>query len=327
MLAEFMSAGSCTIQPSGGIEMDECMSCCIRWNNGILEVFSCGEWTPVPGGGPGGTQTPPQGSPQPAPGGCEEFFGTVKYGGKYLLPVPVSEGDEITVTNCLGAWTGFINDFDIWYCGDGLIFFAGGCIEGTQESLTDDLLLTANHNALLAHIGDTYYDCGDAANSLPVTIVVPSGVSAANMTFLANSASLIGDGSMNFAVRVCKGTAAPFSLSYVSGSGPSTAAAGTVITVTSDGGSSFEGSTVYQARFTIDPCAKLTLISAPGWSLFNHDPSNSTYGDTPCGSSLEVFTTGDGYLALPDPWILSNHQEMLTISQTPFTMAVRVENV
>jgi len=37
---------------SGADSEDDCeMGCapCIRWNNGILEVFSCGEWGPVPG--------------------------------------------------------------------------------------------------------------------------------------------------------------------------------------------------------------------------------------------------------------------------------------
>lgn len=31
-------------------ESEECeMGCCLRWNNGVLEVFSCGAWTPVEG--------------------------------------------------------------------------------------------------------------------------------------------------------------------------------------------------------------------------------------------------------------------------------------
>lgn len=25
------------------------MTCCLRWNNGVLEMYSCGEWSPIPG--------------------------------------------------------------------------------------------------------------------------------------------------------------------------------------------------------------------------------------------------------------------------------------
>jgi len=78
----------------GGGDDEECdeMGCapCIRWNAGILEIFVCGEWTPVPGGSPSESpiETPEGeiGDPEtPQPGDSETVDIDVKCRAAYAL--------------------------------------------------------------------------------------------------------------------------------------------------------------------------------------------------------------------------------------------------
>lgn len=208
LLSVFASAKACQKTPVDGVEMDDCMSCCIRVNNGILQVFSCGEWQDIPGGNiaaiAGGSGNPVQSVDQPSAGQCRDFMAKVLYGGRWLLPVPVSTGDVITVTNALGATSGYVNDVYEWRCGDGLLFIAGGCLNGSAVTDGTNPMPSAPRDALIAFDGTNYYDCSDAANSLPVTITIPSGITNGNLFFLVNNDSIAGAGDLQFNVSICK---------------------------------------------------------------------------------------------------------------------------
>jgi hypothetical protein len=208
LLSEFARAVACATPGPNGIEMECEMGCCIRVFNGVLQVFSCGEWQDVPGGNikeiAAGAGQPAQDTPQPGAGECESFIGKVLFFGRWLLPVPVSEGDVITVTNALGAATDYIIDFPEWRCADGTLFIAGGCVNGTAIFDGGDPDPSIHHGNLIAFDGTNYYDCGNAANSMTATITIPSGVTNANLVFMLNYAGPAGAGDCTFDVRICK---------------------------------------------------------------------------------------------------------------------------
>lgn len=237
LLDLFAGALACPEPEPGGLEMDDCMGCCIRIQDGKLQVLSCGEWTTVPGGDLseliGGTGSPAQGAPQPDAGGCESFKGKVLFFGRWLLPVPVSTNDVITVTNALGSTTDYIVDFPAWRCGDGTVFFAGGCVSGTEIFAGGDPAPAFHHGNLIAFDGTNYYDCGPAANSMTATITIPAGITNQNLTFLINAPGPAGAGDISFDVRICKAAAGPIFLTYVNGTGPAGVSAGDVFTVNS----------------------------------------------------------------------------------------------
>ena len=223
LLQEFLSPGVCPTSPDmSGSEMEDCMGCCIRMREGVLQVLQCGEWVTVDGWttqnlNPGGTQ-PAQGTPQPPEGGCESFFGTVAIGTRWLLPVPVSTGDVVTVTNALGIWASPL-DLYIPRCGDGNIFFEGACIDGTGHTEGTDPLPTANHDNIIATDGTNFYDCGLASDSTPVVITIPAGITNQNFFVLCNTPDSVGYGSVTFDISICKGAISGWSHTFDFASG------------------------------------------------------------------------------------------------------------
>lgn len=208
LMTTFIKAMACMENVNNGVEMEDCMGCCIRVHDGKLQVFSCGEWQDVDGGNISdiamGSGQPGAGSPQPPGGQCENFIGKVLFFGRYLLPVPVSAGDTFQVTNAFGASTDYIVDTPDWRCPDGDVYIAGGCVNGTEISGAGDPYPAAPHASLVAFDGTNYYDCSAAAKGLAANFTIPSGVSNANLVFLINSAGPAGAGDCTFDVRVCK---------------------------------------------------------------------------------------------------------------------------
>jgi len=205
LLTEILTAEFCKI-PNQGIGGDDCMGCCLRIENGVLQQFTCGEWVDV---GDlktiaAGSGQPAQGAPQPAAGECTDFIAKVLFGGRWLLPVPVSEGDVITVNNVLGATSGYILDGLTYRCGDGDLFLAGGCVTGSEVFNGSNPDPSSPQDCLLGFDGVNYYDCSNAANHLPVTITIPSGILSQNFVFLINNPGPGGAGDLTFDVRICK---------------------------------------------------------------------------------------------------------------------------
>jgi len=290
LLSEILTADFCPVE-APGIELEDCMGCCIRWNDdGVLQVFSCGEWTDVPGPGsvPGfnGGQ-PAQGTPQPAPGACENFIGKVLFFGRWLLPVPVSTNDVITVNNAFGAATDYVHDFPLWRCGDGNVFEVGGCVDDTETFNAGDPAPAIHHGSIIGFDGTNYYDFGPSANSTPVSITIPPGITNQNFVILLNFEGPAGAGDNSFDIRICKGASTPVEVTYTWGTGPHEIRAGDIITMTSNG-------VVHEEDYEIRPCfsapVTLSVLNKTGWTPQPLDVNNQVEWDN-CATFINPSTT------------------------------------
>ncbi len=282
-------------------------------------MFSCGEWTDVPG--PGGRSVangsqPAQGAPQPAAGECESFIGKVLFFGRWLLPVPVSSGDIVTVTNALGAATDYIQDFPDWRCGDGTIFIAGGCVNGTETFNGGDPAPAIHHGNLIAFDGTNYYDCGPAANGLTATVLILPGITDQNLVFMLNFAGPAGAGDNSFDVRICKQAANPLLITYTLGSGPAAVNYGDTVNFVPVN----TGSSDYNITFHLDRPAKMTILGTPGFAVIGSGtfcswdnptgtqigsltaPAHTQVTDYPNGTTIEAFAAECGIGGAP--WTL-----------------------
>jgi hypothetical protein len=129
------------------------------------------------GGQPGG------GTPQPQPGGGAQIYCTKLLGsGLFYLPTLVSTGDILTLTSYTDAWWdgGEIH----WRCPDGKQFEVGVCVDAPYLVGSDPLPSTP-HMSVIANINGTFYPFFPGA-----TLVVPGGVSMAQVTLQANDSAL-----------------------------------------------------------------------------------------------------------------------------------------
>lgn len=136
------------------------------------------------------------GSPQPAPGGgCQTYHVILPANGEYLLPAPVNPGDTLEITNLKGA----SNDGTLapWYCGDGNLYFAGGCF-GSSTTQPSDPVNTSPHLSLIAKAG------GLAFPVLGGIISIGAVGAFQNLTFQVND-SILSDnmGSLEFDAKIC----------------------------------------------------------------------------------------------------------------------------
>jgi hypothetical protein len=206
LLSQFMNAMSCEVQQANhGVEGDDCMGCCLRWNDGILQILSCGEWVDVPGqtgGQPIPTQ-PGAGSPQPsAGGGTQRYCGAMSGNSHFYLPTNVNTGDILLFEELRGAWNDGFEVF--WHCPDGWLFAAGSCAEPIQYNNAADPLIGTRHMSIVGLIGGTYYDVLQL-DSLgnPQNFTVPAGIVDQPVTLVANNdPSLHISGEVTFCVNV-----------------------------------------------------------------------------------------------------------------------------
>lgn len=161
----------------------------------------------------GQPQQPGKGATNPPSGGCANFFGTVEFGSRWMLPNNVNTGDVIKVTNAVGTWASALDLF-IPRCPDGNIFFEVGCISGTGHTEPGDPAPAINHDSLIAFDGTNYYDCGAASDGMTVTITIPAGISNANLFFFANTPDTSGFGAVNFDVQYCNNQVAAFTHTF-----------------------------------------------------------------------------------------------------------------
>jgi len=202
-----LAKDGCAVGPTGpeGISGDE-MCCCLRMQDGVLQLFSCGEWTDVPGWDKSAIapNQPGVGAIQPASGQCQNFTGAIGPTNPWLLPVPVNAGDVVTVTNLNGSWSpsAFTT---IWLCPDGNLFFAGVCVDGTQAFDSGAPMPTAPLNGTVLFDGTNYYDVSMAANpNTPVAITIASGVSNAQLVVRCNfHGGTDPAGEVLFGIQVC----------------------------------------------------------------------------------------------------------------------------
>lgn len=202
MIAQFNCASALTIEqlcgsfPTSG---EDCMGCCLKYENGILMQLDCGQWRPVDGQGQGGvgpTTQPAAGSPQPAPGGgCADYAGLIVGSNEWMIPTSLSTGDTIQLVSADGATS---DDNINWRCKDGAQYLLGDCypLYGKDPS---SLLPADFLGSVLLHIGSDYYDLGGAG-----TIVLGGSYSNQPATLTVNyPATNKVNGQLGIRVTVC----------------------------------------------------------------------------------------------------------------------------
>lgn len=188
-----------------GMGEDECMQFRIKPTDPCIIQTLCGDgtwldWYDPRGCIPGAVAQPgPQ--PQPGVGQCEQFDVKLDGNGIYHLPVPVSGGDTITISQAQGGW--YDSTYIPWRCPSGLQYTLGNC-GGTTMLLGTDPMPAQPHMRLIASLNGTYYDAFDQV------ITVPAGLTAVDMTFQANDSALGNNaGSVSFHLNVCHNSPTP----------------------------------------------------------------------------------------------------------------------
>lgn len=198
---QIINGGNCPELAIPIAESDYEMSVCeqLRFQDGKLQGLCCGEWTDIAGQPPGGIATPQpaNGAEQPAAGGgCVTYHGTMMGSERWLIPTPVSSGDQISVSNFDGAT---VEDPDfLWVGPQGLLFFGGAYQPGTGSHIGADPVNTALHQSLIIFIGGNFYTL------FPGPFTVPVGVSNEQPYLMLNT-SAPGNviGTVQFDVQVC----------------------------------------------------------------------------------------------------------------------------
>lgn len=142
-------------------------------------------------------QPGPLQSPIP-PGGSVAFHAQHTAGEQWLIPVPISSGDTIEVTDASGAWNSFENPLSDWCCPNGQMFYLGMCGQLRQPYRTDPNQ-NAWHMELMLNVNGTWY--------LPLrgAVTVPAGVSDVQAFFQPNQSNLNnGAGQIIYTVIVTK---------------------------------------------------------------------------------------------------------------------------
>lgn len=261
-----------------GIQLDEDISMNIRIkpdNPCIIQMWCIDHWedwyNPL-ACVPGSIVQPVNGTPL-TDGNCQEWNVSLRGSDKWLLPVAVSAGDVISITEATGGW----NDGSLgWNCVNGDTFALNACVDA-DPAVAGDPLMTVNHMRLIMSV-DTVWT--DAFNAI---YAVPAGVTDGQVFFQANDSALSNNsGTVSFHVKVCRQSVpvAPITVTYDLGSGPSEVVYGNYYTFNSSccggGGGGDDG---VHPHFSQN--VKITIISATGFVLT-------------CGSCLYSFVKDGG---------------------------------
>lgn len=223
---------------------------------------------------PGAVTQPQPGGVLPS-GGCKTYNVTLQGNGQWLLPVPVSQGDTIQISNAVGGWADGTSN---WSCPSGQHYTLGIC--GPMNSGGAGLPIpTLAHMRLIAKIDTAFYDAYNA------TLSPLAGATDVQVTFQANDDPLTDNaGSIQFDVTVCKqSTALTIAYNLGLGVGPATANVGDIISIASV---FYAPSGRYVAYPQFSKPVKVQVVGVTGYTA---DPaSNATYWTwLPTGGTLE----------------------------------------
>lgn len=178
----------------------------IRFQDGKLQAFCCGEWTDVtgqPAQGVGGSGQPGTGQPQPAPNGgqaCYQF--TMPANQNVLLPTGVSTGDVIQIQSASGAGTNSINS--LWHLLSGNQFFLGADV-GYPQTDPSTPVPAAPITSLILLLNGTPYAIGVGS------FTVPGGYTNAEVKFQVNDPAIAGlSGTFQFSACVTNNATGSF---------------------------------------------------------------------------------------------------------------------
>lgn len=273
LLADFITASDCPPVQTGGIEMEDCMGCCIRVQDGHLQVLSCGEWQDVPGGDLTALIGATAGAP--APGGevppDETHSACMDLAGNSFLPLPVAVGPGFTIDvfELKGQWSDGVDTvfgiFD-WYCPNGIPTLTGDCL-GVPHAESGDPLPTRPHMTLIGKIDpDIVLDLGYGP------VVIPSSATGTVLQLQANDSAISDNqGVISLCVKVTNGSSHTASLDLDTGSSASV---------------STPFSTVTGKRYKITVSGRGVVGSGPtSFDAFYYDVSGTPVRATTSGSA------------------------------------------
>lgn len=148
---------------------------------------------------PGGSNSSPQSDIPPLE--CRTWHVQLEAGKIWRSPIPVSAGDNVTVSHAEGAWSsGYLGPLAAWCCPTGQEFLLGQCIDYRLPNIADPDQ-NAWHMELLMKLEDNYF----LPMRGPVTITPPLG--DGYLYFMANNFNAPdGNGIITFDVELCRGT-------------------------------------------------------------------------------------------------------------------------
>lgn len=179
-------------------EWEDELSICesLRWNNGVLEGFCCGEWVPISGGSGGvipGPTVQPNGTSRPDIGQTKCYNVVLSANNQWQLPFAVQPGDILTISAIEGTWN---DGTATWYKADGTTAIFGVSTGGGQHHDGGDPDGTAYHMQLRAFTDTQTFA---VTTGTPITI---GGTGSQQVTLAANDGTL-NDNSGSIAFSVC----------------------------------------------------------------------------------------------------------------------------
>lgn len=204
-------AEGCPMPVPEGVEFDgeELMaSLCeaLRFQDGKLQAFCCGQWQDIPGQpaqGIGGPGQPGSGETPPTPGTCKTYQVKFTARDQLVLPFLVNAGDQLSFSNARGAGQDGSIGYH-WNCPNGQIFWGGACVGGAVFEGTD-FDPTIEHMRLIAIINLQAYPADQGV------ITVPGGVSSAQVILQVNDGTLTDNsGDYTLDVEFCNNAEATF---------------------------------------------------------------------------------------------------------------------
>jgi len=167
--------------------------------NGCLLEFSvdCVNWQTLydPTGcfGPGVTQ--PSGEGELSPDQCKTYHVVLQGNNVWRLPVKVTDGYTITITNVQGAWS---DGSGPWNCPNGQPYVLGACV-GAGGTASGDPAPLIDHMRLIA-----VFSAGGSIDAFETAFTIGSGIGDTDVDFQANDSDLTNNlGSISFDVEVC----------------------------------------------------------------------------------------------------------------------------
>jgi len=275
---ERLRRNNCTCVTGGAGTGDDQMLRVNPDNPCELQEFCGGEWVHFWGSEDcaalaGVGQPTAQGGTQPATGECQTYDLVLQGNGLWLLPVQVSQGNTIELSDFTGAWT---DGTLLWFCPDGQHYVLGGCAGG-QSTSGGDPLPSAYHGGLIALIDGVYYP------AYAGVITVPAGVSLENAQFQMNDSNLVGNGgTITAKVKICN--SGPTDVTFTSLNGntlpvPNPAHVGDTFTwpIDADAGGFF------YSDLSMSPCATVEV-------LLNNQTNAFALGvnEYPCGGGAPI---------------------------------------